>query len=420
MPVLSSKAIRTGLTFALSFGLGKGAAFCAALAIPRLVDARLYGVVELALTVGALGASILGLGAPSVAVKSYLIDKDPQARPMLVAYCLWLAAIGLAAAAGLAALGYGAEYICGATMIGLFGFQSSTAAYARMRGHIHLSGWFDNSSMLLTFLLISLLVLAGGAGRGNFAWALAAATAAIGIGTLATFVRLPMGDLKALVRRVVTVGTPMMFFSVSMLLIFGTSRIAIAKALTLADVACFSLCARIGLMLVFASQILTTGLFRTVYQLGNEEVARVFTLWIVVLSGIALLLTVGGHFAAPLLVAGTNIPAVSFAAVFPPVAIQMTLWVLNSNLELFVVRDLLARQAAVACVVIAALAFAAGLAMAGFGVLGLMSIINLYSLAMLVLLLTQMKLLSRQGVRFRSAYFALPLVATPSLILLLP
>jgi hypothetical protein len=47
MSVLSSNAVRTGVTFVLSFGLGKGTSFLAALAMPRLMDARVYGGIEL-------------------------------------------------------------------------------------------------------------------------------------------------------------------------------------------------------------------------------------------------------------------------------------------------------------------------------------------------------------------------------------
>jgi hypothetical protein len=88
------KLLRTASTFVLSFGLGKGFAFAAAIALPRLVDAQTYGVIELALTIGLLGSTILGLGAPSVAVRLELVEMDARSESALVAHCVWLAALG--------------------------------------------------------------------------------------------------------------------------------------------------------------------------------------------------------------------------------------------------------------------------------------------------------------------------------------
>jgi hypothetical protein len=212
----------------------------------------------------------------------------------------------------------------------------------------------------------------------------------------------------------------MMVFSLSQILLFGTSRIAIARELTLDDVASFSLAARIALVLVFASQVPSIGLFRSVYRAEGDQIARFFAIWIVVLSAIAFVLTAAAHFGARWAVLGTEIPAPVFAALFPAVAIQTTIWVLNSNLEMFVVRELKSSAAATACFVIVFLGLLAGAALSWAGRLGLMTIIGVYSVGMLAMLLVQMRLLAGKGVRFRGAYFALPLAAAPALFYLLP
>ena len=49
-----------------------------------------------------------------------------------------------------------------------------------------------------------------------------------------------------------------------------------------------------------------------------------------------------------------------------------------------------------------------------------MTVINLYSALMAILLLTQVKLLARKGIDLRAAYWVLPLVAAPGLLYLLP
>jgi len=420
MSVLSSNAIRKGITFVLSFGLGKGTSFLAALALPRLMDAQVYGGIELALTIGTLGAAVVGLGATSVGTRRALVDNEPRGETIIFVHCLWLVLIGLAAAAGLAAAGWAVQYICGAAMIGVVGFQVSAASLTRIRGQVHWSGWFDNISIMITLVLVILVVLLGKADLPSFAWAVVATSAALGIVALWLLMRRPIGPWRPIIADVLALGVPMMMFAAAISLIFGTIRIAIAQELVLGDVARFSLCARICLVLIFVSQTLVTGLFRPIYKAGGEAISRAFSLWILALSAIALVVAIAGYYGAPLLVAGTTIPAADFAAVFPAVVIQTSLWVLNSNLEIFVVRELLARQASVACVVIAAGGLAVGAAVTALGLLTLLTVINLYSVLMAILLLTQMRLLLRKGIDFRRAYWALPLLAAPGLIYLLP
>jgi O-antigen/teichoic acid export membrane protein len=420
MKFLTQRALRTGITFVLSFGIAKATSFAAALALPRLVDARLYGLIELALTIGLLAASILGVGAPAVAMRSYLVEKDARARSILIGHCLWLATVAILAAGAFGFFRLGTGFICSAAIIALFGLQLSASTYTRMHGHIHFSGWCDNVTMMAMFLLVVFYVLRDDTNFGNFAISVFVVALLIGAGSIALFLRTPLRDVVAMIPQVLEIGAPMMFFGVSTLLIFGTARIAIANRLSLADVGTFSLCARISLVMVFTSQVLTTGLFRSVYRLEHAAIARIFSLWTIVLSGIAFALTLIAHFGAHLLVAGTNIPAASLALIFPAVATQTTLWVLNSNLEMFITRELVARQAATYCLVIAAIGLGVGLILSAAGLLSLMVIINVYSIAMLALLLAQMRLLSRQGISFRLAYPVLPLVAACWLVYLLP
>jgi hypothetical protein len=420
MSVLSSNAIRTGVTFVLSFGLGKGSSFLAALALPRLMDAQVYGGVELALTIGSLGAAVVGLGATSVGTRRSLVDNDPRGETIVFVHCLWLAVVGLAIAGGLAAAGWAVQYVCGAAMMGIIGFQVSAASLTRIRGQVYWSGWFDNISIMITLALVVLVVLMGRADLPTFTWGVVATAAVGGLAALYVLMRRPIGPWRPIASDVLTLGLPMMLFSAAMALIFGTIRIAIAQELVLRDVACFSLCARICLVLIFVSQALVTGLFRPIYKAAGEAIARAFSFWIMALSGIALVVAIAGYYGAPLLVAGTTTPAADFAAVFPAVVVQTTFWVLNSNLEIFVVRELLSRQASVACVVFAATGLAVGAAAVALGLLSLMTVINIYSVLMASLLLTQMRLLSRKGIDFRRAYWALPLLAAPGLVYLLP
>ena len=117
---------------------------------------------------------------------------------------------------------------------------------------------------------------------------------------------------------------------------------------------------------------------------------------------------------------GTDTSPAAFAALFPLVGVLTTLWVLNSNLEMFVVRELQSRPAAIACLVIIGLGGLAGWGVSLAGRLDMTAILAIYALAMLAMLLVQMRLLAHKGVPFRGAYAALPLAAAPLLIHLLP
>ena len=420
MAILTPKLVRTGLTYILSFGLGKGAAFCAALALPRLVDADTYGAIELALTVGILGATILGLGAPSVAVKYDLMDKDPRSVAILLGQSVWLAVLGVVGATAAVLIGLSASYVCGAVMIGLFGAQSASTSFFRMRGYIHVSGWVENASIMIVFVCVAGLAAVGAPRLGPLTGLMLAVT--LGTAAIAAIglARHGIAGLKVLAGEVVRIGSPMMVFGLGQLMLFSTARLAIAHEGALTDVASYSLCARIALVMVFASQILNVGLFRTVYRASGEMIARYFAIWIAVLSLLAFAVSLAGYFGATLAVLGTQIAPSSFAFVFPIVAMQTTIWVLNSNLEQFVVRDLLSRPAAVASFVIVGAGALVMLGLSAAGRLDLMAILGVYSVGMLAMLLAQMRLLAHKGVAFRGAYFVLPLAALPLLIYLLP
>jgi hypothetical protein len=141
---------------------------------------------------------------------------------------------------------------------------------------------------------------------------------------------------------------------------------------------------------------------------------------VLALAGASTLLAVVAHFTSDLLVIGTAIPAASVKAIFPAVTVQTVLWILNSNLEMYVVRELLARKAAAIFVLTAAAALAIGLLLNALGMIGLLTIINLYSAAMAAALMIQMRVLSRHGVSLERCYLGLPLVGVPLLVSLLP
>lgn len=420
MRFLSASTIGIATKFLLSFGLAKGAAFIAALILPRLVEPRTYGLLETSMTVGALGASILGLGAPAVATRMHLLEKDANSRSVLLLHCAWLVAIALVAAGALAVMGHEPHIIVCAAMVGLFGLQSASSAYGRMQGQIYISGWLDNIALVAIVGIALVLRLAGTPDLGSFAASLIAVTVVAGIAVVFALIGTTLRDVKTWTAKVVSLGTPMMLYGIANLLIFGSPRLAIAAALTLSDVAGFSLCVRIAAVLIFVSQALQIGLARSLYMAKSATIGPLMNIWIAVLSGIALVLTLLAYFTSPLLVAGTGISAAAFMAIFPAVATQTTLWVLNSNVEMYVTRELISHKASIVLVVIGCLGLGVGTVLFVAGVLSLTVLVNMYSVVMAVTLLAQMRLLSRQGMSFRTAYLILPLTCTPLLVLLLP
>jgi O-antigen/teichoic acid export membrane protein len=411
---------RVAVTFVFSFALAKGTSFLAAMTIPRLVDAPSYGVVELAMTVGVLSSSVLGLGVPGAANRLYLVDKEPRAQFLLAGSCLWLAALGLVGAFVLAWLDFDTKYVVCGAILGLYGLQFSASTFTRMRGFIHFSGWFDNVALLVVCALLAVFATRQSTNLESFTRSLIVLSGLLGMAALVILVRAAVPHLREIALRALSIGFPMMLFGASSLLIFGTLRIALGRSLTLSDVASYSLCARVTLLLVFISQVLATGFFRQLYQMESADVSRIFTAWVLALAGASTVLAIVAHFTSDLLVIGTAIPAGSVKAIFPAVTVQTALWILNSNLEMYIVRELLARKAALIFVLTAAAALAVGLLLHALGMLGLLTIINLYSVAMAAVLVMQMRVLSRHGVNLERCYLGLPLVGGPLLVSLLP
>lgn len=407
--------LRKATSFLFSFGLAKAVAFVAALMLPRLLDTREYAFVELALTVGLLAVTLLGFGGPEVATRMHLVEKSQHAGRLLLIYCLWLCACALLSSACLALWGHGLEVICCAAMIGLNSLQFAAATYSRIKGRIHLSGWFDNIPILLVSLIVAVACLIGAAPLPFLGGSLVGIAVAIIILSLVLLPRTGSLENLPLLPIMLTVGVPMMLYGVANSAIFATPRLAIAKVLTSSDVASFSLCARTALVLVFVNQVISTGLFRQLYELEKEKVGQILMLWIVLLSVFSAAFTVAALYFSDWLVLGTDIPSSLVVSLFPVVTVQVVLWILNSNLQNYVNRELASRLATLVLLLAGFAGLAVGAVAWEFQVLRLHTIISIYSGVMFVTLLAQMRILSRAGVPFGWAYAALPLIGAPLL-----
>ncbi len=417
---ISPATLRKVGTFALSFGLSKIAAFAAAVALPRFVDTETYGLLELAMSVASLAGGVLGLGATAFAARAFLLENDPSARTILVGHAMVLSLVGSGLGLVLVLIGASNLLVICAGLLALFGMQSSASSYVRMHGNVTLAGWFD------AIALIALVALAASLSAVNLATAeyMALGMLAIGLAilvpTLRMTARIPLHELKLLLRRVIMGGTPMMLYGLAIILVFGTSRMAIGQGLGLADVAIFSVCARLTAVLLFANQIFQIGFVQYLYRLKADSLARIFPFWTIALCVAGLVLALVGHFSSELIVMGTNIPASAVAKVFPSVVVLSTLSILNANIEMYINRELASHQAAVSLTAISALGFVVGIVLLRLEVLSLASIVDLYSVAMGLALGVQMRILMHRGLSFGWSHLVLPMVIVPWFVRFLP
>jgi hypothetical protein len=420
MVSISVSALRKAGTFVISFGFSKVGAFAAAVALPRFVDTSTYGLLELAMTVASLGAALLGLGAPGFAMRAFLLEDDPAASAIMLGHVLVLSGLGTIVGIGLVLADAGNLYVLCAGMLAFFSLQASGSAYVRMHGNVFFAGWFDALSLIATVAVTLVLWLGGMATAGSIARGILLTSLVISLGALWRIRRLAMPDWRTLIRRVIEGGTPMMLYGLSIILLFGTPRIAIGHSLGLGEVAIFSVCARVTALLLLANQMFQIGLVRYLYRLDTSSIARLFPYWMIALSVAAVGLTVVGHFGAFLIVWGTQIPVADATFVFPAIVCFTTVNIMNANVEMYINRELVSATAAKALTTIFVVLLAIGYVVMEQGWLSLKVAVGLYSLGLAAALLTQMQILRRHGMSFGWSELTLPLAAAPWLAYLFP
>lgn len=407
-------------TSGLSFGLARVTAFVATLALPRLVDPHTYGTLELALAIGIFGATVLGMNAHAVATRLHLMEEEPGASTILAGQCFFLAVFGLLAASCAVVAGGDARYVLSTAILGLFALQLWACTSVQIHGLPMLTGWADSIAIFVVTALAASLAVAGMVSIDAFA-VMVVLVAMVGAAIAATALYgADRREIRVLTMQVVRIGSPITLYSLSLLSIFASPRIVIAQILSISDVATFSLCLRLAVVLVFPHQMLGATFFVQLYQLEAAMVGRVMALWIVVLAILATVFAIGTRLLSPWLVLGTQVPAEAVASILPAVIVQTVLWILNANLEMFVNRELLSRQAALVLAGLTLVTVAVGLVLHLSGELGLHAVIHLYMALMLASLIAQMRLLARRGFRFGWCYVALPLSGLPLTASFLP
>jgi len=404
----------------LSFGTAKAMTFFAALMLPRLVDQSTYGVLELAMTIGIFGSTILGLNIHTAVFRLHLVDKEPHAQTILAGQCFYLAVLGLVTAGFGVLAGGEAVYVLCTAILGLFAIQLYASTYAYMRGLVLLIGWVDGLPMLTIVVSAIILSLMGNAAPLQFAWTVVAIALVATAVSATTLLSASGHELRDLAMRAVKFGGSVTLYSLTTLAISSSSRLAIAQVLSIADVASFSLSLRLALILFFFHQFLGAIFFAQLYQLEGAVVGRIMTVWIVLLSAVATLFAVSVRVLSPWLVVGTQVPAEAIASILPAVTVQVVLWILNGNLEMFINREFLSRRAASVLGGLLSVAVGVGCLMHATDHLSLRAVIHVYIGLMLASLVMQMWLLSGKGFQFGRCYIVLPIVATPLLASLLP
>ena len=209
-------------------------------------------------------------------------------------------------------------------------------------------------------------------------------------------------------------GAPMTLYAFLTFAIFGTPRITIAKALSLSDVAAFSICARLARWYSSSfTRYCRPVSFVSFIKWMAERSAASWPDGLPYSHAIAFVLAIAARMASPWLVLGTEVSPAAITPLLPAVVVQTVLWVLNANLEQYINRELISHRASMALAGLLVLTGGAGVWLHSIGRLDLLTIIHLYTALMGTTLLAQMLILARKGFSFRWCYATLPLVVAP-------
>ena len=299
-------------------------------------------------------------------------------------------------------------YLAGLLTV-LFAGQLAASFWARIHGRAALTAWLDNGAILLVGLAalpVAVGWVFGIAGVGAWLPASIAGLALIVlIMALVILLRTRQPGLGAAWRRAAGMGLPMMAGGLLLFAITGAPRLLVGQFAGLEALAVYAFAARINLVLLLGHQILMTAFFARIYQMDTGRADRLFA---AVLAGLILLATLLGA-VWPWL--SGWMPVAVPPLIFALVAVQTILWIASAMLEMLVNREGLAGSAARWTALIAGLAIG-GLYLASTRMQLDLAILCGVFVAMLAgLVIGQMAVLWRQGIRLPRLLLVVPAAA---------
>lgn len=311
--------------FLASYGGARGLAFLGVLLLPRLLNADVYGGVELALSVAGLLGNAVGLGVPQATARLRLLLGHERVTDLL-ALAFLLSATPLIVAS-MVASAFAPTWIVPLTLVlaAIYGAQYNLSFWARAEGQKFMSTWVDNGTLVLlgvgAGILTVLQITPEMPASIHGLWGIAALFVAGGAVTLYRF-RIP--GLWPNWRKAMQEGLPLLATGLVLAAFVAAPRLLAGRFLSLADVGALALAARICLLLLIFYQLLMTWNFRNFYIWPAERCDKVFAAILTALAGLGSLVMLVWPWAAPII--APEFPELSRLTV-GLVAGQTVLWV---------------------------------------------------------------------------------------------
>lgn len=346
--------------FLVVFILGKGVAFVGPLLLSQVMSIQDYGIAELALSIGIIGAQMISLGVPGAIPQLVLIKKDRRVLDLLFFVVSSIGLSGMIGAGIAYAGGRDSLYVFSAITIGGAGAQTAASVYYRATGHRFGILVADNLSLYL-FIIVGGLVFAALervplapmiAGYGGIALGLTI-FALVG---LALTIRPHFWTAYEDARRM---GFFMMVNSLVYFSLANSSRILLGYFLSVEAVSIYSVCFRIATGMLLIHQLFVTAFFKRIYESSVQWFDRFYLLCLgLTIAGAAVILTAFELF-GDILLPGWAAHFGEMSAILPITCIQTIWWISLSQIGLRIDRALISKQVTkwlVGCAVLMVLA----------------------------------------------------------------
>jgi len=279
------KHARGGLQFMAMFAAAKVLGYIGPLGLSQVMVPAEYGLLELALTISLFAISVGSLGVFSAIPQLYLILKRSRINDLIVFHALIMAIPSLLGAILSALLAHNIVITLTFNLVVQSAYQQAASTYCRILNKRLLIGWADNINILVISLIGgSLYLLFRSITLDDIAWVVAFVAVMATLLLCIVFVQIREPGIVEREVEAIGLGFFMMVNGIVMLIINSSLRLFIGFYLTVADVAIYSFCARITIILLALHQLLTTAFFVAIYQLKMDKIERWLIIWIVFIS----------------------------------------------------------------------------------------------------------------------------------------
>lgn len=334
------------LLFLFNFGVSKLLIYATPLVIAVVVAGDVYGAIELSQSAGLLLATLLIGPALQGLTQRFLIHKEAAYQWVTLVLVGGFLLLSLAALGLSVLLGLGDDLKLVAASLGVAGLHVAGNSTALMLGRRNAATWIAGTNILGAGLLVSLSLAAIGYVSVT---GLTIAYAAIDLAALvavAALLRLVARGTWQLLKRVTTIGLPMMLVATLSIWLGVGGRITVGAFNTDA-LPVYGVAFRVAGLLLGFHQLVVTAFFVALYRGRIREADRMMTglLATVLLTGLGLCFAafpIGALFADGAL-AGDGLAA--FARILPLTVLQTFYWIGLALLQLRINRYNLAARA---------------------------------------------------------------------------